>query len=337
MNLLGSQTEAVGEMTTTIVPEEERLRSETLEFSSCRTLREGENMKIKKFYLVFLIVAASLVSAACGSDSSSEQVSVSSVSSDVEVAERIISLSPTATEILFAIGAGDRVIAVDDQSNFPEEAPMTSLSGYTPNIEAISEYEPDLVVASYDPGDLVSGLEALSVATLLQETAGSMEDTYSQIDKLGEITGRESAASELIEEIKSELNKIASTKIGEGLSYYHEIDNTYYSPTSSTFLGKLYSLLGLSNIADPAIEGGFGWPQLSSEFIVDANPDLIFLGDADWGESAETVAQRPGWGTMTAVKNNQVIPVDTDTSGRWGPRVVDFLSSVHLAIEKIIG
>ena len=93
----------------------------------------------------------------------------------------------------------------------------------------------------------------------------------------------------------------------------------------------------MSNIADPAIEGGFGWPQLSAEFIIDADPDLIFLGDADWGESAETVAARPGWGSLTAVEKGRVIPVDTDTSGRWGPRVVDFLQSVRSAIEKILG
>ncbi|MED5277043.1 MAG: ABC transporter substrate-binding protein, partial [Actinomycetota bacterium] len=189
-------------------------------------------------------------------------------------------------------------------------------------------------VASYDPGDLVAGLKALEVATLLQPPASSMEDTYVQINELGVLTGRQSEASELIESIKSDLDEIASKKVGEGLTYYHEIDNTFYSPTSKTFLGKLYSLLGLSNIADPAIEGGFGWPQLSAEFIIDADPDLIFLGNANWGESAETVAARPGWGSMTAVEKSQVIPVDTDTSGRWGPRVVDFLRSVRSAIEK---
>ena len=214
---------------------------------------------------------------------------------------------------------------------------MTSLSGYTPNIESIAEYEPDLVVASYDPGDLVVGLEALEVTTLLQPAASSMEGTYVQINELGVLTGRQSEASELIESIKSDLDEIGSKKVGEGLTYYHEIDNTFYSPTSKTFLGKLYSLLGLSNIADPAIEGGFGWPQLSAEFIIDADPDLIFLGSANWGESAETVAARPGWGSMTAVEKGQVILVDTDTSGRWGPRVVDFLKSVRSAIEKILG
>ena len=293
-------------------------------------------MKLKSSLLLVLGTLA-LVSLSGSSGSSSGQVPISGGSSSVETAERIISLSPTATEILFALEAGNQVVAVDDQSNFPETAPMTSLSGYTPNIESIAEYQPDLVVASYDPGDLVAGLEALEVVTLLQPAASSMEDTYVQINELGVLTGRQSEASELIESIKSDLDEIASKKVGEGLTYYHEIDNTFYSPTSKTFLGKLYSLLGLSNIADPAIEGGFGWPQLSAEFIIDADPDLIFLGNASWGESAETVAARPGWGSLTAVQKSQVIPVDTDTSGRWGPRVVDFLRSVRSAIEKLSG
>ena len=308
-----------------------------MKFSSPnRDLQGGGIMKLKKYLLPFLGVFC-LISVSCGSDDSTEQVSVSGGSENIEIAERIISLSPTATEILFAIGAGEQVIAVDDQSNFPVEAPMTSLSGFTPNIESIAEYQPDLVVASYDPGDLVSGLEALEVETVLQSAASSMEDTYAQINELGVLSGQESEANELIETIKSDLNEIASKKVGEGLTYYHEIDNTFYSPTSKTFLGKLYSLLGLVNIADPAIEGGFGWPQLSAEFIIDADPDLIFLGDADWGESAETVAARPGWGSLTAVEKGQVIPVDTDTSGRWGPRVVDFLTSVRSSIEEISG
>ena len=293
-------------------------------------------MKLKR-NLLLVLGALAFVSVSCSSGSSASQVPISGGSASVETAERIISLSPTATEILFALEAGNQVVAVDDQSNFPETAPMTSLSGYTPNIESIAEYQPDLVVASYDPGDLVAGLKALEVTTLLQPAASSMEDTYVQINELGVLTGRQSEASELIESIKSDLDEIASKKVGEGLTYYHEIDNTFYSPTSKTFLGKLYSLLGLSNIADPAIEGGFGWPQLSAEFIIDADPDLIFLGNANWGESAETVAARPGWGSMTAVEKSQVIPVDTDTSGRWGPRVVDFLKSVRSAIEKILG
>lgn len=289
-------------------------------------------MKLKKYLLPFLGVFC-LISVACGSDDSTEQVSVSGGSENVEIAERIISLSPTATEILFAIGAGEQVIAVDDQSNFPSDAPVTDLSGYTPNVEAIAAYDPDLVVTSYDPGDLVDGLNVLGIKPLIQSAAMTLEDTYSQIIELGELTGHSKEAEKLNKEIQSSVSSV--TPSGNGLTYYHEVDNTLYSTTSKTFLGQLYDLLGLVNIADPADEDGFGWPQLSSEFIVDTDPDLIFLADGDLGESLQTVSSRPGWSSMQAVSEGRVIVLDTDIASRWGPRVVDFLEQVKSAIESL--
>ena len=289
-------------------------------------------MKLKSNLIVFLGVLC-LISVSCSSDSSNEQVPVSGGSESVEVAERIISLSPTATEILFAIGAGEQVVAVDDQSNFPSNAPVTDLSGYTPNVEAIAAYDPDLVVTSYDPGDLVDGLNVLGIKPLIQSAAMTLEDTYSQIIELGELTGHSKEAEKLNKEIQSSVSSV--TPSGNGLTYYHEVDNTLYSTTSKTFLGQLYDLLGLVNIADPADEDGFGWPQLSSEFIVDTDPDLIFLADADLGESPQTVSSRPGWSSMQAVTEGRIIVLDTDIASRWGPRVVDFLEQVESAIESL--
>ena len=279
-------------------------------------------MKLKSNLIAFLGVLC-LISVSCSSDSSNEQVPVSGGSESIEVAERIISLSPTATEILFAIGAGEQVVAVDDQSNFPSNAPVTDLSGYTPNVEAIAAYDPDLVVTSYDPGDLVDGLNVLGIKPLIQSAAMTLEDTYSQIIELGDLTGHSKEAEKLNKEIQSSVSSV--TPSGNGLTYYHEVDNTLYSTTSKTFLGQLYDLLGLVNIADPADEDGFGWPQLSSEFIVDTDPDLIFLADADLGESPQTVSSRPGWSSMQAVTEGRIIVLDTGIASRWGPRVVDFL------------
>ena len=289
-------------------------------------------MKLKSNLIAFLGILC-LISVSCSSDSSNEQVSVSGGSESVEVVERIISLSPTATEILFAIGAGEQVVAVDDQSNFPSNAPVTDLSGYTPNVEAIAAYDPDLVVTSYDPGDLVDGLNVLGIKPLIQSAAMTLEDTYSQIIELGELTGHSKEAEKLNKEIQSSVSSV--TPSGNGLTYYHEVDNTLYSTTSKTFLGQLYDLLGLVNIADPADEDGFGWPQLSSEFIVDTDPDLIFLADADLGESPQTVSSRPGWSSMQAVTEGRIIVLDTDIASRWGPRVVDFLEQVESAIESL--
>lgn len=256
------------------------------------------------------------------------------------IPEAIVSLSSVATEMLFAIGAGDKVVAVDDQSNYPEVAPMTDLSGFTPNIEAILAYQPDLVFIAYDPGDLVSSLNAAGVAVLHYNAAVTIEDTYRQITSIGAATGRLDDAIVVSEMIETELAKIArdTPDAPEGTTYYHELDNTFFTVTSATFFGQIYEMFGIENIADPADEDGssFGYPQLSSEFIVASDPDLIFLANTLYGESSETVAARPGWDVLTAVREGNVVELDSDVASRWGPRIVDFARSVADALEDYV-
>ncbi|HUG31736.1 MAG TPA: ABC transporter substrate-binding protein [Acidimicrobiia bacterium] len=258
-----------------------------------------------------------------------------------EMPESIVSLSTVATEILFALGAGDQVVAVDDQSNYPEEAPMSDLSGFTPNVEAILSYEPDLVFISYDPGDLVASLEAADVTVVNFGAAQVIEDTYRQIETTGVATGHAEEARELNESIAADLARIAADApvVKEGTTYFHEIDSNLYTVTSSTYFGQIYALFGLENIADAADEDGsaFGYPQLSSEFVVAADPDLIFLADALYGESPETVAARPGWSSLTAVQEGSVFELDADVASRWGPRIVEFAEAVARALEGYAG
>jgi iron complex transport system substrate-binding protein len=255
-----------------------------------------------------------------------------------EMPESIVSLSTVATEILFAIGAGDQVVAVDDQSNYPEDAPMTDLSGFTPNVEAILAYEPDVVFISYDPGELVASLQAAGVPVVSFGAAVTLDDTYRQIEATGAATGHLEDAIVVSESIETELAKIAdeAPEVEEGTSYFHEIDSNLYTVTSSTFFGQIYALFGLENIADPADEDGaaFGYPQLSSEFVVAADPDLIFLADSLYGESAETAAARPGWGVLGAVQEGNVYELDSDVASRWGPRIVDFAQAISDALES---
>ncbi|MGI9622750.1 MAG: ABC transporter substrate-binding protein [Acidimicrobiales bacterium] len=245
--------------------------------------------------------------------------------------QRIVSLSPTATEMLFAIGAGDQVIAVDDQSNYPPEAPMTDLSGFTPNVEAIIGFEPDLVVSSGLPEDIEAGLAAAQIPSMSLFFAASLDDTYSQIEVLGVATGRVAEAAELVATMMTDIEAIVADAptFEVAPTYYHELDSTYFSATSSTFIGQIYGLIGLENIADEADEEGFGFPQLSAEYILEKNPDLIYLADTKCcGESVETVAARPGWDQLTAVQMGQVVELDDDIASRWGPRVVEFLEVV---------
>ena len=249
---------------------------------------------------------------------------------------RIVSLSPTATEMLFAIGAGPQVVAVDDQSNYPPSAPITKLSGYQPNIEAIASYQPDLVVISYDPGSLEKSLERIKIPVLLQPAADTLDDVYAEIDQLGTVTGQTKGAALEVASMKKRIAQLIASAptFDPPLTYYHELDQTYYTLTSKTFAGQLYAMVGLKNIADAAKHAASGYPQLSGEYIVKANPDIVFLADTKCcHQSAATVAKRPGWNQMAAVKNGNVVELDDDVASRWGPRVVDFLAAIVAALK----
>jgi iron complex transport system substrate-binding protein len=244
---------------------------------------------------------------------------------------RIVSLSATATEMLFAINAGAQVVAVDDQSNYPANAPMTKLSGFQPNIEAIASYTPDLVVAVDDTAGLLHGLGALSIPVLVETAAKNIDGSYRQIEQLGEATGHSADAMALEKRMRADLASIVASipKGTRQLKVYHELDDTYYSATSATFIGQVYGLLGLKNIADGAKASAGDYPQLSAEYIVSSSPDVIVLADTKCcHQNLATVSARPGWSSIAAVKTGQVIAVDDDIASRWGPRVVEFLRAL---------
>ena len=319
---------------------------------------------------ISLLLTLLLVAAACGSDSQATTttsgsstttsiattttalettttmdeafpVTVTAANGPVEVAQRpeaIVSLSPSATENLFAVGAGEQVIAVDVQSNYPAEAPITDLSGFTPNVEAILSYEPDLVVITFDPGDLISSLEAVNVPVLLLPSATSLDDAFAEIEVLGAATGHIAEAAEVVSSMQAGFASVVED-VGaqiEGTTIYHEVDSTLYSVSSASFVGELYEMLGLVNIADEADPDGFGYPQLSPEYVVASDPEVILRADAVYGESTESLQQRPGWSEMTAVENGAVIEVDPDLASRWTPRSVEFLRSVAEAIAELV-
>ena len=251
---------------------------------------------------------------------------------------RIVSLSPTATETLFAVGASSQVVAVDDQSDFPKSAPHTSLSGFTPNVEAIATYRPDLVVIAYDPKGLSDALNRLGITVLHQDGAKSFKGAYQQIRQLGLVTGRESRATRLIASMKSRIRTIVADarKARRGLTVYHELTPDLYSATSKTFVGRVYTALGLRNIADAADSAGFGYPQLSSEYVVSESPDLIVLADTVCcGQRPSTVAARPGWDRISAVRTGSIVRVHDSIASRWGPRLVDFFRAMSSALTPL--
>ncbi|MDG4827926.1 ABC transporter substrate-binding protein [Solwaraspora sp. WMMD1047] len=274
-----------------------------------------------------------------GSSAASYPVTVGEVTLDARP-ERIVSLSPTATEMLFAIGAGGQVTAVDDNSNYPPEAPRTELSGFQPNAEAIAAQNPDLVVLANDTNKVVDQLTQLKIPVYLASAAVTLDDTYRQLDELGTLTGNRDAAADVVTRMKDDIGKLVGDlpTRSEPLTYYYELDPTFYTVTSKTFVGSLFAMVGLANIADAADTDGAagGYPQLSEEVLIAADPDFVFLADTKCcAQSAETVAARGGWAGISAVRDGRVVALDDDIASRWGPRVVDLVRAIVDAVAKV--
>jgi iron complex transport system substrate-binding protein len=254
----------------------------------------------------------------------------------------IVSLSPSTTEMLYAIGAGSQVKAVDSNSDYPPRAPKTKLNGFQPNLEAIVAYKPDLVVVSENAGGLAKHLAAFSIPVLYLPPPTGLSAVYSELDQLGRATGHLGQAEQENAALRGQIRQVIASapKHAKPLTYYYELEQDYYSVTSSTFVGSLLAMLGMKSIADTATGAASsgGYPQLSPEFIVKANPDYVILADTVCcHQDAATVANRPGWSGVAAVKDGHVIPLNDDIASRWGPRIVDLLRTVAASITKGAG
>ena len=246
--------------------------------------------------------------------------------------QRIASLSPAATEVLFAIGAGDQVAAVDKFSDYPPEAKTRQqLDAFEPSVEAIAGAQPDLVFVFYDPGNLVDGLARAGLTVFFLETPTSVEGVLEQIRLLGQATGHPQEADELVATMQQAIGDIQEqvADVEQGPRLFHEVDNQLYTVAPASFVGSLYTILKAQNIAAGTDQA---FPQLSQEAIIEADPEVIILGDAAGGETAETVKARPGWGSISAVKNSRIYVIDPDIVSRPGPRLVDALGTLAQAL-----
>ncbi len=266
-------------------------------------------------------------------------VTIATENGDIELETmptKIVSMSASHTEMLFAIGADDQVVAVDAFSNYPEDAPITDLTGFAPNVEAIVGFGTDLVVTDGDwDGTSMGALTELGVPVVILPAALTLDDVYSQIERLGAATGHIGEAAELVAQMRTDVESILGSlpDTDDPLTFYHELDGTYYSVTSETFIGQVYAAMGLVNIADAVGDGSFGYPQLSEEYILEQDPDLIFLADTICcGMSVGALADRPGWDALTAVATGSVIELNDDVASRWGPRIVDHMAAVADAV-----
>ncbi|WP_328464368.1 ABC transporter substrate-binding protein [Actinoplanes sp. NBC_00393] len=303
-----------------------------------------------KRLLAAAVAAIALLTAGCGGDSKEPAAGSSSASAAYPVTvgtvtldarpEKIVSLSPTATEMLFAVGAGPQVTAVDDQSNYPAEAPKTDLSGFKPNAEAIAAKDPDLVLLSNDTDNIVAQLGKLEIPVYLTPAAVTLEDTYREIREIGTLTGHAAEAEKVSTEMAAKIDGIVKSVPARSkpLSYFYELGPELYTATSKTFIGSVFTLFGMTNVADSADPDGKlgGYPQMAQEALVKANPDTVFLADAKCcQQSAETVKARNGWAAVTAVQKGQIYPLDDDIASRWGPRTVDLVQAVADAVSGI--
>ena len=255
---------------------------------------------------------------------------------------RIVSLDPTSTEDLYAVGAGPQVVAVDEDSDYPAGVPKTGLSGLTPNLEAIAKYNPSLVVASQNSGGLVAGMTKLGIPVLIEPAVATVNGAYAQIQQVGQATGHAAQADTVVTGMKQQIAADVA-KAGtapRGASYYWEVSaSPYYSAASSTFIGQVVGLFGLKNIADAVSKpADGGYPELSQEYIVTAKPQIIFLADnepADGNQSPAVVARRPGWSGIPAVQNHEIIGLNDDIASRWGPRLPQLVAEIAAAIQQL--
>lgn len=245
--------------------------------------------------------------------------------------ERIVSLSPSATEILFAVGAGDQVVAVDEYSYYPDDAPVTDLSGFDPNLEAISSYEPNLVIVANDANDVVAGLTALDIPVLVSPAPLDIESGYAGMSELGLVTGHVDETASVITDMRTQIDDALALAPDGSVRVYHELDNTYFAASSFGFIGSVYAALGAENIADAADTDETGYPQLTEEYIIEADPQLIVITDQA-SYPADDVAARPGWDEIAAVRDGNIVVVDADIASRWGPRLPQFVTAAAEAL-----
>ena len=288
--------------------------------------------------------AASSPAAAAGS---SFPVTVAASNGSVTIKAkpvRIVSLAPTATEDLYAVGAGPQVVAVDQDSDYPPGVPVTKLSGLTPNLEAIARYRPDLVISYQNANGLVTGLGKLGIPVLIEPAAATLADAYAQIGQIGQATGHLTQARRVVATMKAQIAGYVrqAGAAHPGLTYYWELTaNPFYSVTSSTFIGQIVGLFGLKSIADAADKASDGgYPELSEEYIIKAQPRIIFLADnqaADGGQTPAVVSKRPGWSAIPAVQDHEVIGLNDDIASRWGPRLPQLVAEIAQAVERASG
>ncbi|HSG45114.1 MAG TPA: cobalamin-binding protein [Anaerolineales bacterium] len=292
---------------------------------------------IRKTLILTLLMILMLTACSPASPASGNLIFTDGLDREVQLdgtPQRIVSLAPSNTEILFAVSAGSQVVGRDEFSDYPPEATsIESIGGSFGeyNVEAIVALEPDLVLAAeINPPELVQQLEDLGLTVYYLSNPTTLEEMYTNLETVASLSGHES--TELVDSLKARVAAVDEKimPLSSRIPVFYEIDASdptkpwTYGP--GTFGDLLISRAGGYNIGGNAENDPY--PQLSLEQIVASNPSVIILGDAIWGVTPESVAERAGWETIPAVVSGQIFPIDDNLISRPGPRLVDGLEQL---------
>lgn len=243
---------------------------------------------------------------------------------------RIVSVSPTHTETLFALGLGQFVVGVDSESDFPDAALDVRVDDLQPDsadLAPLLALDPDVVIIGDDPTGLAQRLDAAGVASFTGPQPDTLEDVYAQILGIAGVVGRLDLGEDLVDSMQASIAAaVASLPAESGRTYFHEVDPSLVTITPGNFLDSVYGEFGLESIvaADAS-----GFTVASPDQVLSADPDVIMLADVECcAVSADVVASRPGWSDLTAVSNGAVVELQDYMVRRWGPRVVDLVEAV---------
>jgi iron complex transport system substrate-binding protein len=239
--------------------------------------------------------------------------------------QRIVSLASHATEVICALGAGDRLAAVDRFENCPAGSrAKPEVDSFQPNLEAIVGFRPDLVYVFSNQGGVVEALRRAGVPVLFLQVPATLQGVFENIALIGAVTGRAGAADALIADMRRRVDAVKArlASLERGPRFFHELDSTLYTVRNDTFIGELYVLLKGQNIAADAQTA---YPQLSSETVIARDPEVIVLADE---AAVDDVRGRAGWSVISAVRQGRVCRVDGALLSRPGPRIVDGLEAL---------
>jgi iron complex transport system substrate-binding protein len=251
-------------------------------------------------------------------------------------AQRIVSLAPSNTEILYAVGAGDRLVGRDAFSDYPEEAKaVTDIGGGFGelNMEVILTQKPDLVLASsLTPEEQVKALEDAGITVFALSNPKDFDGMYANLRSMAALTGQQATAETLIASLQQRVATVDAklSGVADRPLVFYEIDgtdiNAVYTPGPDSYIHKLIIRAGGENIAAD-LTGE--WPKINLEALIARQPEIILLGDAYWGGvTVEAVAARAGWDALKAVQEGHVYPFDDNLVSRPGPRMVDGLEAL---------